>query len=54
MIGRFPSETEATQLDISYMTPVWLSTSNEGLRPTSEMMTRLRRLREELSLSQQF
>ena len=49
IVGRFPSEEEATQLNISFMTPVWLSTRSDDSHLTSEMLTRLRRLREGLS-----
>lgn len=48
-VGRFPSEEEATQLNISFMAPVWLSTKKDGSRASSEMIARLRRLREGLS-----
>ena len=51
IVGRFPSDEEATELNISCMSPVWLGTRNDVLPPsflTSEMLTRLRRLREEV------
>ena len=50
VIGRFPEEEEATHLGLSTTAPVWLGTRKDTTQITSEIIPRLCRLREELSL----
>jgi hypothetical protein len=46
IIGRFPTETEEDEYEISPSTPVWLSTRDDLSLFTSVMINRLKSMRE--------
>ena len=49
IIGRFPTDEEATQYEMSYATPVWLSTKADTAHISTDILQRIKFLREELS-----